>query len=231
MDRLPLQDIVAATGVCKFWRDALKSNSQVQEALFLKPAEICEVVATNAVVCGTADPIAIDGCYVIGAFHPSLTKICGSVRAGGRVPPLSNEERFPKFEHHEGTWREMFITQPPCKAITLQSHKWPGAHPCRVGLTLEFKNNDGVKLGELYDFIHSIPQNDLPRAKGLIHINMYATEDNMEEYDGWDSRCQVRNGEVCRPANVIDRRRWPKEPGGELDRNSFFDDYYYSSDG
>jgi hypothetical protein len=76
---LPLQDIVIAIGVCKFWREALKKDPKVQEALFLKAAEVQEVVADYCHLIDIEKDLNVIECHVIGELHPSLRKIRGSV--------------------------------------------------------------------------------------------------------------------------------------------------------
>jgi hypothetical protein len=42
--RLPFTDIVASTGVCHFWRNAVAADELIQKALFLSPEDVCRVL-------------------------------------------------------------------------------------------------------------------------------------------------------------------------------------------
>jgi hypothetical protein len=202
--RLPLQDIVAATGICKFWRTDLKSNPQVQEALFLKPVEVREVMADIDCVRDTANPIAIDKCRVIGAIHPSIDKICGKTQAGTFGVKLGDLQYFPTFDHAEGSWREMLVTQPPCKSITLRLCEWYSGH----SQLFDFKTVEGMTLGQLYDFIHTrFTARDLAMTEGAVYINLYAAEDVSLMFESWTVRCKIRDGHVCRPEKIPPKRR------------------------
>jgi hypothetical protein len=119
--RLPLRDIVAAAGICKFWRDAL-GDPQVQEALFLRPAKITGVLVRGAIVSDLDSRIPLGECAIIAQLHPFAEKICGPVCLRpayldlGKTPsPVTSAE----FNHRDGLWREMFITQPPCYVVTI----------------------------------------------------------------------------------------------------------------
>jgi hypothetical protein len=158
--RLPLQDIVAATGICKFWRGALKSNPQVQESLFLKPVEIHEVMP-DYFICESVNPIPIDRCHVIGKLHPLFRRICGAAQCGEDLDAYINPGPVPNFEHPDGTWRGMLISQPPCKKVIVTiTHKDRDIKEIK-DIDLHLRNNTGLKIGELYDLIHSHLTNDL----------------------------------------------------------------------
>jgi hypothetical protein len=66
----------------------------------------------------------------------------------------------------------------------------------------DFKTDTGMKLGELYDFIHAFPEFQSPHTKGLVYVNNYATEDEMGVFWGWTIKCQTRDGHVCRPKEL-----------------------------
>ena len=48
ISHLPLESIVATTGVCKTWRAALKASAAIQQALFLAPTNISRITTTKA---------------------------------------------------------------------------------------------------------------------------------------------------------------------------------------
>jgi hypothetical protein len=70
--RLPLKDIIAATGICKAWRDAMAADPSVQQALFLRPVKLSEVLVENRqlLALGGSETINIDKCTVVGQLHP-----------------------------------------------------------------------------------------------------------------------------------------------------------------
>jgi hypothetical protein len=193
---LPFYDIVAATSVCKSWRDALQADPSVKEALFLKPAKVHEVMADDIAAGDTEKAIPLDICDVIGHFHPSLERICGSIQAGNHGIYAARLRDFPVFNHPDGIWREMLISQPPCKSITLRL----GCPPDGVyfKLFLGYENDAGVKIGELYDFIHDNKYD--PPNEGLVYLNDFAIEEDMWVFEQFSTRCQVRDCVVQHPA-------------------------------
>jgi hypothetical protein len=194
---LPFNDIVAATSICRTWRNALAINPIIHQKLFLKPREIREVMAESDFVRDTENPIPMDKYHVIGIFHPLIDKICGtcSIEAGAYEWDLMGPAPFPRFDHYEGSWRDMFVTQPPCKSVTLRIFE-RSSDDSRF---LDFKTDKGMKLGELYDFIDTFPECNSIYTKGRVCINNYATEEYLMVFHGWTIKCQTRNGHVCRP--------------------------------
>jgi hypothetical protein len=69
--RLPLGDIVSATVICKFWHAAFEGDQHIQEALFLKPAEIRDVLCENRPINDLERSIAVDDCMIL--CKPILT--------------------------------------------------------------------------------------------------------------------------------------------------------------
>jgi hypothetical protein len=133
---------------------------------------------------GEPKKINIDKCTVVGRLNPFAEKLCGSIkfraaqshsqslpfgrwRGYDREPCASFGDRHPA-----GKWREMFITQPPCIHVHIDvytlyeescyssdrgSQEPMGyrevAQTVNHGFDLE--RDDGVKLGDLYDYIYS----------------------------------------------------------------------------
>jgi hypothetical protein len=226
--RLPLQDVVATTGVCRFWRDALRPNPQVREALFLTPIEVREVMVSDFDICNNTDPIPIDACFLIGAMHPSLRRICGTFHCGEDVKAVMRPGIFPNFEHPDGIWREMLISQPPCKTVLVTvTTVNPGDGDIRE-LELHLRNDTGVKMGKLYDLIRSKLSGDVQGSKFRVY---FVTEDNMDFFETWAIKCQVRDGEVRRPAKLPIRDDLGASELAYYDSDSDHSDSYYSYGG
>lgn len=195
--RLPFRDIVSVTAVCKTWRGALKEDPHVQEALFLKPMEVREVLCDNHLLNDLERPISLDDCTVICKLHPFADKILGKVLVGkgSRFP----SQPFPNIEHPDGTWREMFITQPPstklrvCDGRAMFNYDFP---------FVEVPRTTGVTFGEIYDFLKPKQPHLAQAFTVTIAVRGYADEDNMPRDRPFTSRCKVRDGEVCRPTGL-----------------------------
>lgn len=189
---------LSVTGVCKSWRSALKEDPNIQEALFLKPAEVREVWCDNLSLNDPEHSISIyDDCMIIGKLHPRVEFILGDVSVGYEFRWHPTE--FSKIEHPDGTWRDMFITQPPCQKVQVSFGGWFAMKH------LTFERGTGVTFGELYDFVHSNAPNHVAKGRdlaGFITICGYENEENMPPEKSFPGRCQVRAGEVCRPTEL-----------------------------
>jgi hypothetical protein len=196
--RLPVQDIVVATGICKFWRTALSGNERIQTAMFLKPAEIQEAMVQDYLAYCLTRPIPLDRCFVIGEVHPSLAKICGSVAVGEDNLFRQESQPFPQFPHHNGTWRDMFISQPPCKrlTVTIDELKGPYRH---------LENSAGIKLGELYDHIHTNLASEVVENLGVVTLGEFAAVKDVQTWETFTVKCRVRHGVVSHPEGAPSR--------------------------
>jgi hypothetical protein len=242
ISHLPFNDIVAATRVCRIWRDTLVADPNIQETLFLRPTEIREVIPIDHVELPDA-PVPIEDCSIIGNLNPWLFKICGPVRTAGLYPGGDDDIRPGSTRPElscDGLWRQMFVTQPPCKSITVscwcslsegQYYTW--------GPTLNFKRQSGIKMGELYDFINEGMSNHLtgvkyyhPRISGSwTQINRFETEEYITQNkcrgaefgNPWNlTRFQLRDGVVCGPAQSSPRPS-PKDSDSSKDPGSSAD--------
>lgn len=221
--RLPLKDIVSATGLCKFWREALQNNRHIQEALFLEPAEIREVVCKNHRLDDLENPISIDDCMVLCKTHPNIHDIiCDEVQVPKRLVHGFGE--FTNFEHPSGTWRDMFLTQPPCKKVTVE------IETAYLFETVKCASSTGVKLGEVHDRILSVAPLGLTYDMEVrVGVSGYADEDSMPRKDPSTTRCKVLHGEVCRPKELpiqVD----PSEIESFEDSEDDQDDYDWDDD-
>jgi hypothetical protein len=224
---LPLKDIVAATGICKSWRNAMAADLAVQQALFLKPVELSEVLVETRqlLALGESETVNIDRCTVVGQLNPLAEKMCGSIKfraAQSQVMPLprqcwrgSDRECLARFgdNHPDGIWREMFITQPPCirvhvKIYELRTEDILGIYGSKgtqkVVEEVNEKANllersDGVKLGDLYDFIFAYHHWETRSVRTTVR--RYVAE-NIDLPDR--TSCMVRNGKVRLPTQLPD---------------------------
>jgi hypothetical protein len=115
--RLPLEDLVVATGVCGTWRK-LKDNLAFQQALFLAPVEIRDITFQRPCVSQRLEDLALDEDWyysIVSDLHPSVTRICAQT-LGSREHRCSmgilasTPVRKPRSKHSSGSWRDMFIT-------------------------------------------------------------------------------------------------------------------------
>jgi hypothetical protein len=131
----------------------LKKDPKVQEALFLKAAEVQEIVADYCHLIDIEKDLNMIECHDIGELHPSLRKIRGSVTQNFQRLLYADvfQLPIPVFQHLYGTRREIFISQPPCKRVTLKLL----LHRRRGYDLFKLDNDTRVKTGELYDFSQS----------------------------------------------------------------------------
>jgi len=189
--RLRIRDVVSATGICKFWREALKNNRRIQEALFLKPKEVSQVICENELINDLEHSIEISDCLVIGTFHPcflnffsGIPRTINGLRSSGVLSQLIRPGR------------EVFISQPPCKTVTVtRSSRRP-----RSCAEAPIKRATGVTFGDLYDWFRAGFPDDEQPVIAWITVPGY-TKSNVP-CERFTSRCEVRAGEICRPTGL-----------------------------
>ena len=188
--QLPVQDMVVATGVCRFWRTALSGNERIQTAMFLKSAETQEAMVQDYLAYCLTRPIPLDRCFVIGEVHPSLARICGSITVGEDHLFKRESKPFPEFTHASGNWRDLFISQPPCKRVcaTIDGLKGGPYH--------HLENSAGIKLGELYDHIHTNFSSEVEENSGLTTLGEFAARKDVQIWEAFTVKCQVRDSVV-----------------------------------
>lgn len=165
--RLPLPDVLAASRICRFWRGALKDDPNVKEALFLKPVQVSEVLISDFIL--EWNDSTLDDCSVIGKLNPLVEGIVGRVWAEVQH---RHERHFMKLKYPDGLWREMFITQPPCKkvVVTIQEQgTWKE-------VIVQLERDTGIQLGELHDFIHSKISYDMPKSEAFVTVPNYVDQ-------------------------------------------------------
>ena len=196
--RLSLEDIIVATGVCRTWRNTIAADLSIQQALFLKPREVREVIADDIYILDLERPIPFQKCTIIGELNPWISDICGCVYGCASLHPSVNFE----FLSCGGLWREMFITQPPCKAAVVSIQL---SHQSYAVDDLDFEDEAGIKMGKLYDFIAEETRYR-PECRGTtVYLKNFDTEEYAHSCHFPTTKCQVRNGEVVRPAKLPER--------------------------
>jgi hypothetical protein len=198
---LSRKEIFVAMGVCRTWRNTLLGDPTIQQTLFLKPIEVHEVTAEDIQLLDLEYPISIQDCNIIGEVNPWISDICGSVYGSFSLHPSVNLD----FQSCRGLWREMFVTQPPCKTVTVVMDSHPLTNDV---VRLKFEREVGVKMGELYDFIER-EMHYRPECRGSkVYIKNFDTEKNAHSWHLPTTRCKVRDGEVCRPAQLSKPRAY-----------------------
>jgi hypothetical protein len=171
ISRLPLQDIIAATGVCKTWHFALKASRTtlaVKQALFLLPTSIRQITTTTKDIPKRVEdiPRKPHGVYaVVGEVNPFFARMCNplfSVNAD-YVSQFQTMSQRRNFEHPAGHWREMLITQPPTSHVSVSlcpnsmfsnSRPWMHVLPDREQSD-SLRCDEGLPMGQVYDLIES----------------------------------------------------------------------------
>ena len=152
--RLPVKDIVVATGVCQTWHK-LKDNVAIQKAMFLSPVDISDIETDTDLCLSTRLEDIFRGQYsVVGKTHDALAafssgdKVFLSEKGVHYTTFLQNFRSKPLFQHPLGCWRDMFTSQPPTTVVSIAL--LPFGSPCSK--KEYFECNTGVKMGELADF-------------------------------------------------------------------------------
>lgn len=196
--RFSLEEIIVATGVCHTWRNAIAADLSIQQALFLNPREVREVIAEDFYILDLERPIPFENCTIIGELNPWISDICGCVYGCSSVHTSVNFE----FLSCGGLWREMFVTQPPCKAAVVSMQSLDSMNALK---SLDFEREAGIKMGELYDFIAEETRYRPECRRTVVYLKNFDTEEYAYGGHFPTTRCQVRNGEVCRPEQLPER--------------------------
>lgn len=110
-----------------------------------------------------------------------------------------------EFLHRSGLWREMFVTQPPCKTIRVSIYSYLESD---IDHQLDFNREAGIKMGGLFDFIDEEMRYH-PECKGSFScVEHFDTEEGACNLPWATTRCEVRDGEVCRPAQSLKARAY-----------------------
>lgn len=137
----------------------------IQQALFLAPTRIHQILTHDKDFHNKDFPKRVEDipCYryvVVGEVNPFLARICGPVLSNDDdrldiVDELATISPRESFEYPAGPWREWFITKPPTfnARISLYPKEETEKFVERQEKMLFFRCNEGIRLGQLYDYI------------------------------------------------------------------------------
>jgi hypothetical protein len=202
---LPLEDIVATTGVCRTWRYALKGSLAIQQALFLVTTDIRRIATNTQDFPERVEDIHRRSYRVVGELNLFLARICGPMlshydhRRKISASQLGTMSPRESFEHPAGLWRDMLITQPPISYVRVCLHR----REFKVFVPLREKSyssqcDEGIRMGQIYDLIESKAK--APQTQFAIRVFMpdfHQEYKHSDLYHSWD--WEVRKGEVVRP--------------------------------
>jgi hypothetical protein len=198
--RLPFKDIVVTTGVCKTWRKALKDNVAIQQALFLTPMDVVDIISEVRCLSMRLELIPLHQYSIVGETHSQLPDLEYTSTKEDVLEKLSSRQLF---KHPLGCWRDLFVTQPP--ATTVGVSVFPALHGDSSFMIqsekMEFNCETGVKMGELHDFCQSMLRSN-PQATSINTSpeGFMSPERNPHSLGG--GRWDVRDGKVCRQTQL-----------------------------
>ena len=165
---LPMRDLLLAQRVCRKWRDVITENTRLQQNLFLE-AERPTVAwkwsnagreyrldrlpelpesepryEDKVTFTATLNEMLLDG----GDQFESSTAECG-------IGEIFHLRDMACWRHKPGSWRRMFVTQPPATTIFMEwilgdYEEWRSGYGS--DWVDEFHKADGVTLGDVLDY-------------------------------------------------------------------------------
>ena len=135
----------------------------------------------------------------------SCTKLHSSERSA-----YQEYQPQPKFKHPNGTWRDMFISQPPINLVNIEVFLSSNFYtaPDRTlffcarfaARQLTLKHDQGITMGKLHDFIQSTA---LPGLRKPVCVRLSVPQEHFLERcitvtDRYQFWCEVRDGKVSR---------------------------------
>lgn len=165
---LAFKDLIRATHVCRQWNDMIKSERKLKETLFIDAAPITRIIdpAQDSRQSGEdGERAAVDYDPVV-RVNPLLKVILPNYDPENGDPYLVLIELQWKFRRPQklardptGMWRDMFITQPPCKEIKPRKTALQGFDLemlSELGLMVPddhdvIRDEGGVRLGTVID--------------------------------------------------------------------------------
>jgi hypothetical protein len=212
--RLPVKDLVVATGVCRIWHK-LKDNVEIQKALFLVPKDVVDINAnTDLCLSMRLEDIPRDEYSIVGETHDALAAFSSEHSEWTDnihlyVTSLRRDFRStPMFKHELGCRRDMFTSQPPTTSASIVLY---ADHDPRYRTRSEkevFHCDTGVKMGALREFCRVMLRSNRwayicePKIEGFICLKQ---SPDFYGRGRWD----VREGKIHRQTQL--RRDAPEE--------------------
>jgi hypothetical protein len=223
-----MEDIVIATGVCTTWRNALSTNVKIQQALYLTPVETREIVTMTDHLSERVKDIDRHEYAVVAEPNTSIERVCDQMYSfptwldSHKQSAYQKYQPQSKFGHPNGSWRDMFITQPPINVVDIEvfpssiSYTTPEPHtrsnfftgtdgtsffrPDFMTRKRTLKDDQGIKMGKLHDFIQSTAVAALQRPL-FVRLGVprkHFLECSITETSPYRFWYEVRDGKVSR---------------------------------
>lgn len=124
----------------------------------------------------------------------------------------------PKPHHilHDGTWRSMFITQPPVTGMQLQTSYYRNPHGWQPGGSqMSLYNPSGITLGEIYDRIASeallgVGSSNRIATQTFLLFGQTMADDDESGQKGECKLCRWGKCSLCHWAHRLVRDREPR---------------------
>ena len=167
---LPFQDLVHAELVCRMWRDIIQWSSHTRQGLFLEPTSHHLSIAYRSESklrkpwqYRSLNIMRYIETYTIALLHPYLVPLPKMERRGLTAFTLDVDKGLSL--RPDGRWRDMFISQPPCRNARIDYEMEPD-DPSNAGIIMarigkdRVTNMSGVRLGLLVDKLRDILAKD-----------------------------------------------------------------------
>lgn len=164
LSNLPFQNLVSAELVCRTWASLIPRSRRTRQGLFLEP-----------IAPGQAGSLAYQSSarirrpwqianrsmnikrytetYTIALLHPYLQSLAPELEGRGRIAFTFDWQKALALKP-EGRWREMFVTQPPCRNVKIEF--------LILGQSVQFTGRDrisdsaGVRLGHVVNRVKEL---------------------------------------------------------------------------
>jgi hypothetical protein len=227
--RLPLKDLVVATGVCQTWRK-LKDNLAIQKAMFLSPVDISDIMAnTDLCLSMRLEDVPRSQYSIVGEAHDALADFSSSDLQGvsdtGQYHQSLRQVFRAKslFQHPLGCWREMFTSQPPTTSVSIVlSPFFDSRHKGKSKKV--FQCDTSVKMGPLHEFCRDVLRSNSWAESCYAVPKGFVSLKDVPDLSG--GRWDVRQGRIHRQTQL--QRDSPEEENSSDDDDEMWDDETYN---
>ncbi|KAI1396018.1 hypothetical protein F4819DRAFT_504881 [Hypoxylon fuscum] len=158
----PTEALANTQRVSKRWKETISSSPTFQQRCFFFKASTKQLAAGR----GTNDERYTKN-HILARIHPNLFQVQVvdnqivdstdrlAVHFGPRLPYHSPPEVLqPRWPAQIGSWRRMLLANPPITKLRWEIRRM-GEDSCSLlpGLVAEFNFPDGLRMGDLFDFI------------------------------------------------------------------------------